>query len=169
MSNEVQKAEALASMSCTEPPQQYTGTEITTAVRDLAVHGSTGQFVHPGEWDRLVEHRRRVAEERRRAAERRRREEELRREREERRARELAERQKVWDAIGIRKDVSPSRMRLEREAKASPPSPPPPPPADAVPPPPLSIYDGREAPCEICAMTPERDWIIFVKKTGTCR
>jgi hypothetical protein len=157
----------LRAMSCTEPPQQFTGTEISTPLAQVTVHGPTGQFVHPTEFERLKVHRQRVAEEQRREAERRAREEKRQREWEERRARELAEKQKVWDAIGIRKETPKSRMRLEMEERARQAS------RSTEQTPlvqPLSIYDGREAPCETCgAMTPERDWIIFSGKTGLCR
>lgn len=156
----------LRAMSCTEPPQQYTGTEITTPLALVTVHAPTGQFVHPTEFDRLKAHRQRRAEEQRREAEHRAHEARRQHEREERKARELAERQKVWDAIGIRKDTLPCRMRLEKEAQAREASKP----AQTAPPmQQLSIFDGREAPCETCGqMTAERDWVVYRAKTGQC-
>jgi hypothetical protein len=72
---------------CTEPPQEYTGWELCTRLEQVQVLAATGEFVHPGEYEKWLER-----EKARRERERRREEEERRQEEERRKAREAEER-----------------------------------------------------------------------------
>jgi hypothetical protein len=61
-------------MSCSEPPHEFTGTELCTPLQQIKLLPPTGEFVHPGEHEKIQKHK--EAEKRRNEEERRRHERE---------------------------------------------------------------------------------------------
>jgi hypothetical protein len=54
-------------LSCVHVPQTYAGVELQSPLAEVRIHPTTGEFVHPGEYDRVRELRKRRERDRHRA------------------------------------------------------------------------------------------------------
>jgi hypothetical protein len=146
---------------CVELPQYYEGEEVATELKRVLVLPSTGEFVHPGEYERLQVVR-----------------EELRRQEEARRkAQEAAERRQAERAAAAQAAAARAAARalpakpLPSDRKQAPPKA-----FDFLaartswlnrPETPAAIEEP-EGTCTLCGRR-TRDWVVFDTKTGQCK
>jgi hypothetical protein len=158
---ESQVLTTVRALVCVEAPQYYEGSEVASELKRVLVLPSTGEFVHPGEYERLQvlrEERRRQAEERRKAqqaAERRRAEREA-----------AAQAAAARAAAPIRpaeppptdRGPAPARNVDFLAARAS----------WLTPPKTPAAIEEPEGTCTLCGRR-TRDWVVFDTKTGECK
>lgn len=176
---------------CVEPPQYYEGEEVATELSRVLVLPSTGEFVHPGEYEQLQIVREKL-----------RRQEEARRQAQEaaerRRVERLAAAQAAAQAAAARAAARPRPAQAPAAARVQP-RPPQAPTADRRPPPPQpspspvfgpappkhfdflaartswgnrpatpAVSEEPEGTCTLCGKR-TRDWVVFDTKTGQCK
>ncbi|HPM79118.1 MAG TPA: competence protein CoiA family protein [Candidatus Anammoximicrobium sp.] len=146
---------------CVELPQYYEGREVATELKQVLVLPGTGEFVHPGEYERLLVVR-----------------EELRRQEEARRkAQEAAERRRAERATAAQ--AAAARAAVQAGPAKSPPSD-----RTQAPAKPFDFLAARtswlnrpetpaaieepEGTCTLCGRR-TRDWVVFDTKTGECK
>jgi hypothetical protein len=146
---------------CVESPQFYEGQEVATELSRVLVMPNTGEFVHPGEYERLLVVR-----------------EQLRQQEEARRkAHEAAERRRAERAAA-------AQAAAARAAAQAPPTPSPPTDRGQAPakgfdflaartawlkrPETPAAIEEPEGTCTLCGKR-TRDWVVFDTKTGECK
>lgn len=158
---ETQVLTTYRALVCVELPQYYEGQELATELKQVLVLPSTGEFVHPGEYERLQVVR-----------------EELRRQDEARRkAQEAAERRRAERAAAAQAAAARAAARAP-SARSSP--------VDRVQspakafdflaartlwqnrPPTRAASEEPEGTCTLCGRR-TRDWVVFDTKTGQCK
>jgi len=163
---------------CVEPPQYYEGEEVATELSRVLVLPSTGEFVHPGEYERLQA----VREKLRRREEARRKAQEAA---ERRRAERVVAAQAAAQAAAARAAARPRPSQASTADRIRPPRQPSPSPVcGRAPPKHFDFLAARtswgnrpatpaasaepEGTCTLCGKR-TRDWVVFDTKTGQCK
>ncbi len=166
LDSESQVLTTYRALVCVEAPQYYEGKEVASELKQVLVLPRTGEFVHPGEYERLQVLR----------------EEQRRREEVRRKAREAAERRRAEREAAA--EAVASRAVQAQGAPQVQPTRPPSPDRGQAPSKALDFWAARsswlnrpempaaneepEGTCTLCGRR-TRDWVVFDTKTGECK
>jgi len=162
---DAQTLTTLRAMACTEPPQQFAGTEVATPLAGLKVSPVNGEFVHPDEPARLDAFRKAEAAQKAEAARR----AEAAKKAEAARLEEEERHRRAWAARRQQVRANPAPVFRPGPIRPYPERGQAPPVELAEPEPvPSPVSQERKGTCVYCGRK-TRDWWSLDGKTGTCK